>query len=39
MKIDFKKYEVKYPKDPKPNSKHYKRMLKRIRKDVSRING
>jgi len=39
MKIDFGKYKVKYDKDPKPNNKHYKRMIKKIRKDFPRLNG
>lgn len=37
--IDFKKYKVKYPKDPKPNNKHYKRMIKRVRKELPRLGG
>ena len=39
MKIDFKKYKVKYSKDPKPNNKHYKRMLRKIKRDLPRLNG
>ena len=38
-KINFDKYKVKYPKDPKPNNKHYKRMIRRIKKDLPRLNG
>jgi hypothetical protein len=39
MRIDFKKYKVDYPKDPKPNSKHYRKMIKKIRKELPRVNG
>jgi len=38
-KIDYKKYKLKLPQDPKPNNKHYKRMLKKIRKDFPKLNG
>ncbi len=38
-KIDFKKYKVRYPSDPKPDSKHYKRMIKKIKKGLPKVNG
>ena len=39
MQIDFKKYKVKYPKEAKPNNKNYKRMIKKIRRELPRLNG
>lgn len=40
QKIDFNKYKIKLPQGPKPvDSRHYKRMLKRIRKDLPHLNG
>lgn len=39
MKIDYSKFRVKYPKDPKPNNKHYKRMVRKIKRDLPRLNG
>jgi len=39
MRIDFRKYRIKYPRGTKPNNKHYKRMVKKIRKDLPRVNG
>ena len=38
-KIDFNKFKVKYPKDPKPNNKHYRKMIRKIRKDFPKLNG
>ena len=37
MRIDFKKYRIKIPKDAKPNNKHYKRMIKKMRRDLPRL--
>jgi hypothetical protein len=39
MRIDFNKFKIKYPKDAKPNNKHYKRMIRRIRRDLPKFNG
>ena len=38
-KIDFKKYKVKFPSAPKPNNKHYKKMIKKVRRTLPRVNG
>jgi len=37
--IDFSKYKVQIPKGPKQNNKHYKRMLRRLRKELPHLNG
>lgn len=39
MRIDFKKYQIKLPKDAKPDNKHYKRMINKIRKELPKFNG
>jgi hypothetical protein len=38
-KIGVGKFKLKYPRNLRPNNKNYKRMLRRIRKDLPRFNG
>lgn len=37
MRIDYNKFKVKLPKDAKPNNKHYKRMVKRMKRELPRL--
>jgi hypothetical protein len=38
--IDFDKYKIKIPKGPKPiNNRHYKRMLRKLRRELPHLNG
>ena len=38
--IDFKKYGIKIPKRPKPtNNRHYRKMLKKLRRELPHLNG
>ena len=32
-KIDYSKYKIKYPKTPKPNTRGYKKMLRKVRRE------
>lgn len=38
--IDFRKYRLKIPKRQKPvNNKHYKKMLRKLRREMPHLNG
>ena len=37
--IDYKKFKIKMPKDPKLNNKHYKRMVRKIRRELPKLSG
>jgi len=37
--IDFKKYKIKLPKSKPVNNRHYKKMLRRLRKELPHLNG
>jgi hypothetical protein len=38
--IDFKKYKIDLPRATRPqNNKHYKRLLRKVRRDLPHLNG